>query len=152
MAIKKREYLDPHWQDDRKETIVCTIRVTFENDEFQDNRAWISNPEGDNTDWDAVMETYGVEKLDKDLEEREKKRAEQEKKRETERKRHEEKLKQEALFNRKLEVFKIKEVNAAKDRTLKQRIRRATNETEVIVLAAAIVQQQMQKEVEDGEK
>lgn len=139
MAIVRREYINPLWENADKQRIMCVIRAHHDDGSTEDAQAIIANPSGDNPDWNAIMEEYGQEYLDKILDDAREKNKERQKRDLADRKRQEERQKQEKLFARKLEIFEVDEIRQSKDRAAKASIRKAKSETEAILRAAALL-------------
>jgi len=132
----KREILEPRWANEDKNQIIAKFK-------FEDGNivtAAISIPEGGtNPDWDEVMETFGAEVLDtnleKDLEEHYKRKEAQEE----QRKQEIERAMKEALFNAKAEAFEIQLVKDSKNKKIKNKIRKAATIMEVSAYTSALI-------------
>lgn len=132
----KREILEPRWANEDKNQIIAKFK-------FEDGNivtAAISVPEGGtNPDWDEIMETFGTEVLDtnleKDLEEHYKRKEAQEE----QRKQEIERAMKEALFNAKAEAFEIQLVKDSKNKKIKNKIRKAATIMEVSAYTSALI-------------
>lgn len=132
----KREILEPRWANEDKNQIIAKFK-------FEDGNivtAAISIPEGGtNPDWDEIMETFGTEVLDtnleKDLEEHYKRKEAQEE----QRKQEIERAMKEALFNAKAEAFEIQLVKDSKNKKIKNKIRKAATIMEVSAYTSALI-------------
>ena len=97
--------------------------------------ASVSQVEGGNPDWDAIMEKFGAEAIDaattKDIQDRNARREQRRAEEEEQRKKEDEFRKQEALFAMKLEAFDIETVKASTNRELKAKIRKSKTLLEV---------------------
>lgn len=132
----KREILEPRWANEDKNQIIAKFK-------FEDGNivtAAISVPEGgSNPDWDEIIETFGVDvldaNLDKDLQEHYKRKEAQEE----QRKQEIERAIKEALFNAKAEAFEIQLVKDSKNRKIKNKIRKAATIMEVSAYTSALI-------------
>ena len=130
-----REILTPRWGGPDKVNIIAKFR-------YEDGRiltASISVPEGgSNPDWDEIMEKFGTEYLDAELE---KDLANHNKKKEDAANRRQldmERAQKEMLFNAKAEAFDMDVVKNSTNREIKNKIRRATSIMEVQVYTAML--------------
>jgi len=141
--MENREIKHPFWADEEKTKIICQFH--YASGEVME--ASVMDTDEGNPDWAEIIETFGIEGIDKSTEKyaneqkrvRDQKNAEQKERIETD----------EAgiLFAAKLDAFEIAEVKASKDRTMKARIRKAANFMEVTVLTSILVM----KEMDNGE-
>jgi hypothetical protein len=96
-----------------------------------------------NADYDAIMEEYGEEELDRltalvnDIESEKLERHEEQKTIQLNR------MKQETLFNIKLEAFEIEIVKNSKNKELKKLIRKAKTPLEVQAYTTILIQKEM---------
>jgi alpha-galactosidase/6-phospho-beta-glucosidase family protein len=139
MSITKREYQNPQWVSEDRDQIMCDIVAHYDDGTTKTARAVVSDPNGDNPDWAAIMDEYGVEALDKDMADAKAEMAKRREKDEAEMKRMEERRKQEKLFATKLEIFEIDEIRSSKDRAAKAQIRKAKSQTEAILRGSALL-------------
>lgn len=132
----KREIIDPRWASEDKNQIIAKFKL----EDGNIVQAAISVPEGgSNPDWDEIMEKFGPEVLEenlkKDLEIHYKRREAEEE----QRKQDIERAMKEALFNAKAEAFEIDLVKSSKNRTLKNKIRKASTIMEVTAYTTALI-------------
>lgn len=131
------KYKDPIWQDKSNRHIVC--RILQGNGKY--TVAHIVAADGKNPDFDAVLEMYGEEELDRLTAEHE---IERQKKIKFEKERAAAdfvRKKQEVLFNMKLEAFEIEEIKNNQNRELKKRLRKAKTPIEVHAYATLLIQE-----------
>ena len=131
-----REILNPRWANEERNQIICRFKL----DDGNIVQAAISVPEGGrNPDWEEVMEKFGPDVLEEnyqnDLAERDKFREAQEE----QRKQEIERAIKEALFNAKAEAFEIQLVKDSKNKTIKNKIRKASTIMEVTAYTAALI-------------
>lgn len=131
-----REIVNPRWSGQDKTTIVAQ----FKYDDGRVLTASISNAgdAADNPDWKEIMETFGEETLTKNLERSLDARNERRVRTLEQRNADRERMKKESLFNAKAEAFDIDLVKNSKNRDVKNKIRRATSITEVLVFTAML--------------
>jgi hypothetical protein len=148
MAFKR--WMDnAFWETDEKEKLNCILEM--EDDIGRQTRQvmLLSRLNKDGTEnelFNEVIETLGVESVDKNTEERKvRKAAEKEEKsqRDTE---HARARKLEELFNYKLEVFETEEIKNSKNRKLKAKLRRAKSKVEVNLWAMKILEDSFEVE------
>ena len=132
----KREIINPRWANERKDQILAKFK--YENGNVV--TAAISVPPGGrNPDWDEIVETFGIDRLDenleKDLSEHRKRKAMQ-----AEAKRQEmEFARAEVLFGAKAEAFDISVVKNSSNKKLKNKIRKASSIMEVTAYTTALI-------------
>lgn len=137
--MMKREIIDPRWANEEKNQILAKFKL----EDGNIIQAAISVPEGGrNPDWDEIMEKFGPnvleENLQKDLElHYKRKEAEEE-----QRKQDIERAIKEALFNAKAEAFEIQLVKDSKNKALKNKIRKASTIMEVTAYTTALIYQE----------
>lgn len=137
--MMKREIIDPRWANEEKNQILAKFKL----EDGNIIQAAISVPEGGrNPDWDEIMEKFGPnvleENLQKDLElHYKRKEAEEE-----QRKQDIERAIKEALFNAKAEAFEIQLVKDSKNKALKNKIRKASTIMEVTAYTTALICQE----------
>ena len=136
------KYKNPIWQDKANRHIVC--RMLQGNGEYA--VVHINAAGGENADYDAVLEAYGEEELDRLTAEhkieREQHEAVEKERAETMRARQ----KQEVLFNAKLEAFEIDEIKNSQNRDLKKRLRKAKSLIEINAYATLLIQEALANE------
>lgn len=131
-----REIINPRWANLEKTHIVCGFR-------YDDGRvltASITNEEGQppNPDWTEIIETFGYDLIDKNsqdalLDHMQRKQSKQERIAiEIERQQ------KETLFNAKAEVFDMDVIRNSTNREIKNKIRRASSITEVLIYSAVL--------------
>lgn len=136
------KYKNPIWQDKANRHIVC--RMLQGNGEYA--VVHINAAGGENADYDAVLEAYGEEELDRLTAEHLVEREKQEK---IAKEKHEADLlrkKQEVLFNMKLESFEIEEIKQSQNRELKKRLRKSKTPIEVQAYATLLIQEALANE------
>lgn len=137
----KREILDPHWANDKKDQILCKFR--FEDGSVM-NASIMDTVDG-NPDWKEVMDKYGVKGIDKitnQIIQNRKKRRDIAHQRQKEK---EERIKNEELFNLKLKAFEMDEVRQSRETKLKSKIRRSQSEFEVQVWTSVLLLKEYDK-------
>lgn len=130
------KYKDPIWHDKSNNYIVC--RMLQSNGEYA--VAHIAAGDVGNVDFDAIMEMYGEEEIDRLTEEHEKQKI---KNQQVEAERvaaHMARKRQEVLFNMKLEAFEVEEIKNSTNRDLKKRLRKAKSVIEVQAFATLLIQ------------
>jgi hypothetical protein len=133
-----REFKNPYYADNSKKVVVVEI---IEEDGSSITASVGNTPKGekDNPDWKEIHRRYELEEIDKNtlaIAKIDKANIAVEM---AKRKSLEDKAKNEALFAAKVDAFEIKEISESKNRTLKAKIRKATNMLEISAYAAAIV-------------
>jgi hypothetical protein len=129
----KRKILEPVWGDEKKTHVLCKFR-------YEDGtvvHASVS-PHNDNPDWKEIMEIFGPEYIDRQLNIKHQIVKRNKSKEEEHRKRQEELFMKEQLFRAKSEAFDIEIIKNSKNRDLKNKIRRAKNALEVKIYATAL--------------
>jgi len=133
-----RQFQNPYYADNSKKIIVVDIL----NDDGTMVTASVSNtPDGekDNPDWKEIQKVFKspeIEANTKKVTDGEKANLAVEM---AQIKAQQDKHKNEALFAAKVDAFEIEEVSNSKNRTLKAKIRKATNMIEIHAYAAAII-------------
>jgi len=130
-----REILEPRWANDSKTKVHCV----FKYDDGRVLKAIVQDTEEGNPDWKEIFDTYSNE----DIENNTKKffdRIEEDRNNQVQRdKERAETMKNEAIFNAKLEAFTIEEIRNSKNTQLKSKIRRAKNLLEVSAYTALLL-------------
>lgn len=141
--MEQEKYRNPIWQDKDNRHIVCEI--------LQGNGEYavchvVAGPEsegGENADYNALVEIYGLEGLD----EKTQKHKEWQGRQAERKKEHEEQKfqrhKQEVLFNMKLEAFEIELVKNSQNKELKKLIRKAKTPLEVQAYTTILIQKEL---------
>lgn len=131
-----REIINPRWGNEEKTQIIAGFR-------YDDGRvltAAITNvgDAAENPDWKEIMATFGADAVDENTQ----KALDDHMARKTrsleQRQLDMDRAKKEALFNAKAEAFDIDLVKNSKNRTVKNKIRRAGSITEVLVYTAML--------------
>jgi hypothetical protein len=138
----KPKYKHPYFLDKSVRSMKAEILVAGE---YQECIINAGAPETGyvNADYDAIMEEYGEEELDRltalvnDIESEKLERHEEQKIIQLNR------MKQETLFNIKLEAFEIEIVKNSKNKELKKLIRKAKTPLEVQAYATILIQKEM---------
>lgn len=130
-----RTYRNVTWANEAKDKLNCQIIVNLDDGSSQIFEASVSQVEGGNPDWDAIMEQIGADRIDeattKAIVDRNAERERIVKENEENRKKEEEFRKQEALFAMKLEAFEIPEIKESSNREMKAKIRKSKTPMEV---------------------
>jgi hypothetical protein len=133
--IMSREILTPRWGSAEKINIIAKFRY----DDGRMQTASISIPEGgSNPDWDEIIETFGTEYLDSELEKDLANHIRRKEEIASRRQIDMERAQKEVLFNAKAEAFDMDIVKNSTNREIKNKIRRATSITEVQVYTAML--------------
>ena len=138
----KPKYKHPYFLDKSVRSMKAEILVAGE---YQECIINAGAPETGyvNADYDAIMEEYGEEELDRltalvnDIESEKLERHEEQKTIQLNR------MKQETLFNIKLEAFEIEIVKNSKNKELKKLIRKAKTPIEVQAYTTILIQKEM---------
>jgi hypothetical protein len=131
------KYKDPIWQDKANRYIVC--RILQGNGEYA--VCHINAAGGENEDYDAVLEMYGEEEIDRLTAEHDEERKRQDQIRKERAEADLVRKKQEILFNMKLEAFEVDEIKSSDNRELKKRLRKAKTPIEVHAYATLLIQE-----------
>jgi len=140
----KRIIKNPWWGNKEKTIVRC--QFFMENGEILE--ASVSDTEEGNPDWYEIMETFGLEDIDKRTQAFIDAHEEQHRKEKEWRKDQQEKQRGDALFAVKLEAFEMDIIKNSKNRELKSMIRKAKSIMEVTAYASVLVM----KELELGTK
>ena len=143
----KREILDPHWANEKKDQILCKFK--FEDGSVM-NASIMDTADG-NPDWTEVMSKYGVKGVDKitnQIIQNRKKRRDVELQRQKEKN---ERIKNEELFNLKLKAFEMEEVRQSRETKLKSKIRRSQSEFEVQAWTSVLLLKEYDKSIMENE-
>lgn len=145
----KREIKDVRWANDSKSMIFCKFH-------YEDGRileAFISDTKEGNPDWKEIMDSFGVEVLNKNTDEylseiNKKIELDEQRKKELE-----ENAKNEILFNAKLDSFAIEEIKNSNNTFLKSKIRKAKNIMEVQSYTTILLMKELESapELKDSE-
>jgi hypothetical protein len=130
------KYKDPIWQDKSNKHIVC--RMLQGNGDYA--VAHIVAADGVNPDFDAVLEMYGEEELDRLTAEHKSQQFQIETANKERALADQARHKQEILFNMKLEAFEIEEIKNSQNKDLKKRLRKSKTPIEVNAYATLLIQ------------
>ena len=135
------QYKNPRWVDKENRRIWCEILV---NGKYRPCNINVGNPSEGlvNKDYDALLELYSEEEIDNNTELFEKEGEEILKKAEEAREVHINRVKQETLFEMKLEAFEIEAIKNSKNKELKKCIRKAKTLIEVQAYSTMILQEE----------
>lgn len=143
----KREILDPHWANNKKNQILCKFK--FEDGSIM-NASIMDTADG-NPDWKEIMAKYGVKGVDKITEkiiENRRKKNSIDRQRQKEK---DERRKNEDLFNLKLKAFEMEEVRQSRETKLKSKIRRSQSEFEVQAWTSVLLLKEYDKSIMESE-
>lgn len=143
-----RTYRNVVWANEAKDRLNCQIIVNMDDGSSQIHTASVSQVEGGNPDWDAIMEKFGIEVIDeattKEIQDKNARNEERRIANEEQRKKEDEFRKQEALFAMKLEAFEIEEVKNSTNRDLKARIRKSKTLIEVQAYTTILLMKELE--------
>lgn len=141
-----RKILNPRFIDEDKQQINCQFDY---GDRIVDVTITRPREGGEpNADWTEIMDTFGEEKLIKEFEiglKEHRKRQKEQRDREEERRTREQ---SEMLFNHKIKLFEIPEVQNSKNRKMKSKIRKAETPEAAQTYANALVAMELMAELE----
>ena len=141
----KRIIKNPWWGNEEKTIVRC--QFFMENGEILE--ASVSDTEEGNPDWYEIMETFGVEDIDKRTQAFIDTHEEQHRKEKEWKKDQQERQKSDALFAVKLEAFEMDLIKNSKNRELKSMIRKAKSIMEVTVYAGVLVMKELELETKE---
>ena len=98
-----------------------------------------------NKDYDAVLELFGEEEIDRLTKIKEEERELEAEKRLAQQEVHKNRVQQESLFNMKLEAFEIPIIKNSEDKELKKLIRKAKTILEVTAYTTILIQKELEK-------
>ena len=130
------KYKDPIWHDKSNRAITC--RIHQGDGEYAIAQIVAAN--GENADYDAVLEMYGEEEIDRLTAEHRAERIDQEKINKERALANQARHRQEVLFNMKLEAFEVEEIKNSTNRELKKRLRKSKTIVEVQAFATLLIQ------------
>ena len=134
-----RKILNPRWGNVEKTQIRCKF-------EYEDGRVQevsIVNVDGSNPDWTEVLQQFPEEEITRLTEEKLAKEKEQRQAQIDAENERRERFETEMLFNHKIKLFEIEEVQNSKNRSLKSKIRKAKNIESATVYASVLVMQEL---------
>lgn len=139
-CIMGRTITDVRWANDLKTQLFCKFR--YDNGKEQD--AFVSETKEGNPDWKEIMETFPIETIEKNTDRYlDQLKISREQNLQNYRE-SQQNMKNEELFNIKLELFGIDEIKNSKNVKMKSRIRKAKTFGEAQVLASVLMMMEMQ--------
>jgi len=134
------KYKNPRWVDKETRRVWCEILV---GERYHQCNINAGNPEEGlvNKDFDNIMEEFGEEVLDENTKLYEENLDEDRKKAEEAREVHINRIKQETLFEMKLEAFEIDLIKESPNKELKKLLRKAKTVVEVQAYATLLLQE-----------
>ena len=147
MATEGKKISDPYYADASSNLVVCD----FVYEDGTSSTVSIGNtPEGekDNPDWKQVFKEFTHEEIKANTKLKEDSFHANQAGKIAEEKANIDKGKNEALFAAKVDAFEIAEVKASKNRSVKSKIRKATNLVEIFAYSAAIILEENAKAAE----
>ena len=138
MATEGKKISDPYYADASSNLVVCD----FIYEDGTSSTVSIGNtPKGekDNPDWKQVFKEFTHEEIKANTKLKEDSFHANQAGKIAEEKANIDKGKNEALFAAKVDAFEIAEVKASKNRSVKSKIRKATNLVEIFAYSAAII-------------
>ena len=138
------KYRNPRWIDKENRRIFCEILV---GDVYRPCNINVGNPSEGlvNRDFDAIMEEFGEEVLEENAQRHKETADEELKKREEMQEIHHNRMKQETLFEMKLQAFESDYIKNSDNRELKKLLRKSKSLIEVQALATILIQEQLNK-------
>lgn len=138
------KYKFPRWVDKENRRIWCEILV---GEKYHQCNINAGNAEEGlvNKDFDAIMEEFGEEVLDENTKIYEENIDEDRKRAEEAREVHINRVKQETLFEMKLEAFEVDLIKQSSNKELKKLLRKAKTIVEVQSYATLIIQEELSK-------
>ena len=136
---------NPWWGNPEKTIVRCQFYMG--NGEVLE--ASVSNTEEGNPDWHEIMETFGIEEIDKRTQAFIDQHEEQHRKEKQWLKDRQEKAKGDALFAAKLEAFEMDLIKNSKNRELKSMIRKAKSIMEVTTYTSVLVMKELEIETKE---
>lgn len=131
-----REILDPRWANEDRNQIIAKFK-------YEDGNivtAAISVPEGgNNPDWDEIMEKFGADALEQNLQRDLEQHYKRKEAIEEQRKQEIDRAMKEVLFNAKADAFELKAIKESKNKTIKNKIRKASTVMEVTAYTVALL-------------
>lgn len=147
MATEGKKISDPYYADASSNLVVCD----FIYEDGTSSTVSIGNtPKGekDNPDWKQVFKEFTHEEIKANTKLKEDSFHVNQAGKIAEEKANIDKGKNEALFAAKVDAFEIAEVKASKNRSVKSKIRKATNLVEIFAYSAAIILEENAKAAE----
>ena len=136
---KKFKYVAPYWSNKDTKHLI----VTLEYPNGTRATASVQDVDGDNPDYNAILEEFGEEQIDANTAEGVARRDDQIKKRLQRKESEAIRAKQEQLFGAKLDAFEITAVKESKNTKLKRLIRKAKTPMEVTAYTNFLLMESM---------
>ena len=138
-AKPKPKYIFPYWSNKDTKHLI----VTLEYPNGTRATASVQDIDGTNPDYNAILKEFSEEEIDANTREGVERRDEQIKKRLQRKESEQIRMKQEMLFNSKLEAFEITAVKESKNTKLKRLIRKAKTPMEVNAYTTILLMESM---------
>ena len=138
-AKPKPKYIFPYWSNKDSKHLI----VTLEYPNGTKATASVQDVDGNNPDYNAIIEEYGEEQIDANTAEGVARRDDQIKKRLQRKESEAIRAKQEQLFGAKLEAFEITAVKESKNTNLNRLIRKAKTPMEVTAYTTILLMESM---------
>lgn len=135
----KPKYVFPYWSNKETKHLI----VTLEYPNGTRATASVQDVDGDNPDYNAILEEFGEEQIDANTAEGVARRDDQIKKRLQRKESEAIRAKQEQLFGAKLDAFEITAVKESKNTKLKRLIRKAKTPMEVTAYTTILLMESM---------
>lgn len=135
----KPKYIFPYWSNKDSKHLI----VTLEYPNGTKATASVQDVDGNNPDYNAIIEEFGEEQIDANTAEGVARRDDQIKKRLQRKESEAIRAKQEQLFGAKLEAFEITAVKESKNTNLKRLIRKAKTPMEVTAYTTILLMESM---------
>lgn len=135
----KPKYVFPYWSNKDTKHLI----VTLEYPNGTRATASVQDVDGDNPDYNAILEEFGEEQIDANTAEGVARRDDQIKKRLQRKESEAIRAKQEQLFGAKLDAFEITAVKESKNTKLKRLIRKAKTPMEVTAYTTILLMESM---------
>ena len=138
------KYRNPRWLDKENRRVFCEILV---GDVYRPCNINAGNADEGlvNRDFDAIMEEFGEEVLDENTSQHQETADEELKKREEMAEVHHNRMKQETLFEMKLQAFESEYIKNSNNKELKKLLRKAKTLIEVQSFATILIQEELNK-------
>lgn len=138
------KYRNTVWKDKENRSLTCEIFIGGEYQQCIVNAGPAS--EGFvNPDYDAIIELIGEEEIDRLTAIEDENKAQEEERAKEQQEVRLNRVKQEALFNIKLEAFEIPIVKQSEEKELKKLIRKAKSPVEVTAYTTILIQRELGK-------
>lgn len=138
------KYRNPRWINKENRRVFCEILI---GDVYRPCNINVGNPEEGlvNKDFDAIMEEFGEEVLNENTKLHKENVDDEQKKREEMQEVHINRVKQETLFEMKLQAFESEYIKNSDNKELKKLLRKAKTLIEVQALATILIQEEIHK-------